>query len=153
MDKEAYDKLKKEHGILPDFNAINREFELEFIEPQCFPLRLIKRKIAERLEPVLEILEHVVNPDPNNFVDMCECRCFTNGEKKQILDIFRHMMEEYRSLLETDLLCDDEKDAQLIRKIYDLWVQEKKLVLPIIKKLKGCWQKHVEPKEVLEYLG
>lgn len=153
MNKEAYETLKKDFLILPDFDVINKEFELELIEPQCFPLRHIKRKIIEKFEPLLEILEHLVNPDPNSFVDMYECRCYTVGEKKQVLDVFSHLMEQYRALLEADLLCDDEKDAQLIRKIYDLWVQEKKLVLPLIKKLKECWQKHFEPKEILEYLG
>ena len=62
-------------------------------------------------------------------------------------------MEQYRALLETDLMCDDEKDVQLIRKIFDLWLQEKKIILPLLKKLRECWQKHVEPKEILEYLG
>jgi hypothetical protein len=84
---------------------------------------------------------------------MYECRCFTNGEKRQILDIFRHLMEHYRSLLETDLIGEDKTDAETIRRIYDIWQQDKKQLIPLIKKIRECWQKHVEPKEVLEYLG
>ncbi len=153
MIKEAYDKLKKEHPILPEFDKINKEFEIELIESDKFLLRHIKRKIAERMEPVLDLLENSLNPDPNSLTAMYECRCFTNGEKKQITDVFRHLMEQYRSLLETDLIGEDELDAQTIRKIYDIWHQDKKIILPLLKKLRECWQKHVEPKEILEYLG
>ena len=153
MIKEAYDKLKKEHPILPEFDKINKEFELELLESDKFLLRHIKRKIAERMEPVLDLLENSLNPDPNSLTAMYECRCFTNGEKKQIIEVFRHLMEQYRSLLETDLIGEDKTDAETIRKIYDIWHQDKKIILPLLKKLRECWQKHVEPKEILEYLG
>jgi len=153
MIKEAYDKLKKEHPILPDFDKINKEFEIELLESDKFLLRHIKRKIAERMEPVLDLLENSLNPDPNSLTAMYECRCFTNGEKKQIIEVFRHLMEQYRSLLETDLIGENKTDAETIRKIYDIWHQDKKIILPLFKKLRECWQKHVEPKEILEYLG
>jgi hypothetical protein len=153
MIKEAYEKLKKEHPVLPEFDKMNKEFEIELLESDKFLLRHIKRKISEKMEPVLDLLEHSINPDPNSFSDMYECRCFTNGEKKQVIDIFRHLMENYRSLLETDLMGEDKKDAETIRKIYDIWQQDKKQLLPLLKKIRECWQKHVEPKEILEYLG
>ena len=153
MIKEAYETLKKEHPILPDYHKINKEFELEMLESDKFLLRHIKRKIAERFEPLLDILEHILNPDPNSFSDIYECRCFTNGEKKQVLDVFRHLMEQYRSLLETDLIGEDKTDAETIRKVHDLWSSEKKQIVPMLKKIRECWQKHVEPKELLEYLG
>lgn len=153
MIKETYNNIKKEHPILPDFEKINREFELTMMDTEEFLLRNIKRKIAEKFEPLTEILEHIINPDPNSLVDMYECRCYTNGEKGQITDIFRHMMEQYRTMMATDILSDDKTDAETIKKIYDLWMQDKKILLPLLKKLCECWQKHVEPKEILEYLG
>lgn len=153
MVKENYNNLKKEHPILPDFDKINKEFELDLIESEFFLLRQIKKQIADKLEPLAQILEHIINPDPNSLVDMYECRCFSNGEKKQVTDVFRHMMEQYRALLETDLMSDDNVDAEIIRKTYDCWMQDKKMIIPLLRKLKECWQKHVEPKEILEYLG
>ncbi len=153
MIKESYNNIKKEHPVLPEFDKINREFELDLIESELFLLRQVKRQIIEKLEPLTEILEHIINPDPNSLVDMYECKCFTNGEKKQVTDVFRHMMEMYRALLETDLIGDDNADAAIIKKTYDSWLQDKKIIIPLIKKLSECWQKHVEPKEILEYLG
>ncbi|MBI4146384.1 hypothetical protein HY489_03540 [Candidatus Woesearchaeota archaeon] len=153
MDKQQYDALKKEFPILPDYAHINHEFELSLIDQEEFLLRAIKRKIGEKMEPILDILERAITPDPNSFTDMYECRCFTNGDKKQLLDVFRHLMEHYRLLIETDLITEDQTDADTIRKIHDLWASEKKQAIPFIRKIRQCWQKHVEPKEILEYLG
>ena len=153
MIKEAYEHLKKEQPILPEFDKINKEFELELIESEKFLYGQIKKKIAEKMEPLIELLEHAISPDPNSFSDLYEFRCFTNGEKKQLVDVFRHLMDKYRSLLESDLIGEDKTDAETIRKVYDEWMQEKKTVIPMLKKMREGWQKHVEPKEILEYLG
>jgi len=153
MIKEAYKQLRKEHPILPEFDTINKEFEIARIETDQFLLKDIKKKIAERFEPLIELFEHTINPDPNSFIDMTECRCFTDGEKKQVLDVFRHLMEQYRSLLETDLVGEDEVDAQTIQRVYGVWMQDKKQMLPFLKKIRECWQKHVEPKKTPRYLG
>jgi len=153
MIKDAYEHLKKTHVILPEFDKLNNEFEISTIETEEFLLRQIRRKIAERFEPVLELFEHIINPDPGSFNDAYECRALTNGEKKQLIELFRKMMENYRLLTEADLLCDDKTDADSIRKISDQWVEQKKQVIPLIKKLRANWQKQVEPTEILDYLG
>lgn len=153
MDEATYNKLKSHHAVLPEWKTINHEFELLLIEEEHFPLRLILRKMAERLEPVIQILERTITPDPNSFTDMYECRCISNGDKKQLLDVFRHLMEHHRLLLEADVTCDETMEADTIRKIHDLWAQEKKQVIPFLKKIRACWQRHVEPKEILDYLG
>jgi hypothetical protein len=62
-------------------------------------------------------------------------------------------MEQYRLIMETDVIGDDKLDAETIRKNYDLWIQEKKQIAPLMKKVRECWQKHFEPQEILEYLG
>lgn len=153
MIKDKYAELKKEHPILPEFDKINHEFELADIEQDNFLLRQIKRKIGEKFEPVLELFESILNPDANSFSDMYECRCLSNGEKKQLLETYRHLMEQYRLIMETDVIGDDKLDADAIRKIHDLWLVEKKQIAPLMKKIRETWQKHVEPKEILEYLG
>ncbi|RJQ21876.1 hypothetical protein C4580_01795 [Candidatus Woesearchaeota archaeon] len=153
MDEHSYKELQKKHTLLPEWADINREFEICTIDTEHFPLRMILRKMAERIEPVLEILERAITPDPNRFTDMYECRCISNGDKKQLLDVFRHLMEHHRLLLEADLTCEEKTELETIRKVHDLWLSEKKHVIGFVKKLRACWQKHVEPKELLDYLG
>jgi len=153
MVKVAYEKLKKKYPALPVFKDIDRHFELSRIETDVFLLREIKKKIREKIEPIIDILERILNPDPNHFTDLYENHCFTSAERKQVLDIFKHLMEQYRALIETDILADDKADVGIIKTTYDLWLQEKDQIVPIIRKLRECWQKHVEPRKILEYLG
>jgi hypothetical protein len=153
MIKEAYDKLRKEHPILPEFDKINREFQLSTIEKEDFLLSGIKEKIADTIEPVIQVIERIVQPDPNMLSDMYESTCFTKGEKNLLFDIYRKLMQTFRLLLETDLQKEDKADAETIKKTYDEWQGIRKQIAPYIKKMREHWQKHVEPKEILEYLG
>ena len=153
MIKEAYDKLKKEHPILPEFDKINKEFQLSTIEQEDFLLNEIKQKIADTIEPVIQVIERIIQPDPNMLSDMYESTCFTKGEKNLLFDIYRKLMQTFRLLLETELQHEDKTDVETIKKSYDEWQTTRKQIVPYIKKMREHWQKHVEPKEILEYLG
>ena len=153
MIKQTYETVRKEHPLLPEFDKINKEFELETIEQEQFFLRQIKRKIAEKLEIALALLEKIINPDTASLADIYECRVFTNGEKKQIMEHYRHLMEHYRALFETDLIGDDATDAETIFKLYDTWMKTKPHIIPVLKKMRESWQKQIEPEQILEYLG
>lgn len=151
--EKAYELLKKEHGILPEFEHIDKEFEISTIDDSKFLLRKIKKKMADRIVPVLDILEQILSPDASSFTDLYEFKCFTDGEKKQAFELFQTLMQQYRLLLETDILGDDEKDVQAIRSFYDKWKQQKKTAAGFVKKIRQCWEKDIEAKEILEYLG
>jgi len=62
-------------------------------------------------------------------------------------------MQTFRLLLETALQHEDKADVEAIKKTYDEWQTSRKQIAPYIKKMREHWQKHIEPKEVLEYLG
>ena len=104
MIKSAYELCRKEYPILPDFDRMDKEFELSLIESDKFVLRAIKRKIAEKFEIVLHVFEHVLSPDTSSFTEIHECKALTNGEKKQVIEVIRKLMEHYRLLLYSDLL-------------------------------------------------
>src|SRR3989338_4948573 len=153
MIPEAYEHLRKEHPVLPEFDKINKEFELSLIEHDVFLLSGIKRKIAEKFETCLHVMEHSLSPDPGSFTDMYECRAITHGEKKQLLEILKQFMEHYRLLLETDLIAEDKTDAETIRKAYDMWMTQKKQLLPFVKKIRESRTKNIPPDEIQGYLG
>lgn len=151
--KEAFEKARKSYPVLPEYDALNHEFELFVIDHPDFILRQVKRRMAEKLDTFASLLESLISPDPGSLTQMYECRVFTNGEKKLMVELYRHIMSNYRLLLETDLIADDKTDAETIRKVFDMWYADKAQLLPFVKKVRDSWQKHVEPREFLEYLG
>jgi len=151
--KEAYEKLKKQHPQLPEFAALDKEFEISLIECEPQLLRQIKKKICEHVDAVHELLEETLQPETTSFGNLYEAKCFGESERGQILELYKKVMLILRELDETVLLLDDNVDADFIRRAAQEWPNIRKLALPFVKKLKECWTKPAEAKRFLDYLG
>jgi len=104
--KEAYKQLKKDSD-LPDFDVLNKEFEIITIEPEGFLLREIKRRINEKLSSACDLLTALIQPESTSLVDLYECRCFDEAEKNKIFALFSNVMYLKRKINESELLLDD----------------------------------------------
>ena len=151
--KEEYDKLRKKHSVLPKFDVTDHEFEICTIEKPNFLLRQVRRKIHERIDELRSHLASILQPDPTSFTDTYEFSCFTRSDQNKILDLYKRLMLLYRDLSEADLELDDALDAKLISRTVEEWPKLRKEALTYLKKLKNCWIRTSESKEILEYLG
>jgi len=151
--KEAYKQLKKDFG-LPDFDVLNKEFEIITIEPEGFLLREIKRRINEKLSSARDLLTALIQPESTSLVDLYECRCFDEAEKNKIFALFSNVMHLKRKINESELLLDDNVDAALIKEAAEIWPKLRKQMIPFVKELEACWKTMPESdKESKEYLG
>lgn len=146
----SYEKLREEFKILPTTEAMCADFDLCTLERES--IFQLKRKLMDKFELVLDTFEHIIQPSPDSLSDMYEFRAFTDGDKKQILDLFQQLMFHYRACLEAELM-DEKENARVIRASFDEWQKIKKQVRPFFKKLKESWTEKIEHKEILEYLG
>jgi len=153
MVKKEYSEIKKKFPKLPDFSKLDDEFEVSDIEKSKFLLRQVKRKIGEKLENVIKLLEQILQPDPGSFADLYECSCFDAKTKKEILALYSRIMLLYRTIMESDLLNDEKKDAEVISDAFSAWPKLRVESAGYVEKLKACWKKPEEVKDVLEYLG
>ena len=113
----------------------------------------MKKKISEKIECVIELLEKTIQPDPASVIDMYEYRCLSSEDKEQLFSTFKRMMLLHRQILETNLLLDDKTDAELVKRICEEWPGIRTQLAPFIKKFGESWQKPVHKKEVQEYFG
>ena len=151
--KEAYEKLKKQYSQLPDFAALDNEFEISLIECEPQLLRQIKKKICEHVDAVHELLEELLQPEMTSFGNLYESKCFEEIERAQILELYKKVMLLLRELDETILEQDDAVDAEFIKKAMREWPAIRKAALPFVKKLKECWKKPAGARKFIEYLG
>ena len=149
--KGKYEEIRKKYTILPEYEEINKEFNIDTLDK--INTATIKKKIGERLELCLDVLEKILNPEPTSLADLYECKFFTSGEKEQAFATFKKIMQIYRELLEADLTANEEEQAKIIRKICNEFPEQRKRVIPLVKKLKESWKEDIEHKEVLGYLG
>jgi hypothetical protein len=151
MKAEDYNKLQTKHKDLPTFETLDQEFAISQIDAETHQLNEIKKKIAEKLEPTIDFLSGLLNPE--GLTNMFECRNMTKKDQQAILTVYQHLMEHYRYLLETDIISTDDAHADAITSITKAWLANKQALLEIISKTRCNWQKNIEPKEILEYLG
>ena len=151
--KEAYKQLKKDFD-LPDFDVLNKEFEIITIEPEGFLLREIKRRINEKLSNARDLLTALIQPESTSLVDLYECRCFDDEAKNKIFELFSNVMHLKRKINESELLLDDNTDAAVIKKAAEVWPKLREQMVPLVKELGTCWETMPESdKASKEYLG
>lgn len=153
MVKKDYEVLKKKYN-LPDFEALDNEFEISTIEKPDFLLRNIKKKICEKMDVAAELLAKLIQPETTCIADLYEYRCFGDKDKKEIFALYSKVLYLHRRLLETDFLLDDNSDAAVIKLITKEWPDIRKQMIPFVKELEACWQKLPESEHAhREYLG
>ncbi len=150
---DAYATLRKKYSSLPAFEKMDAEFEISAIEPGTFPLRQIRKQVADRVDWILQLFDGILQPDTNSFSEMYEYSSFSEQERETILALYKRAMILYRGLMECELALDDDADAKALAEAAAEWPKLRKDTLPIIKALTASWSQIKETKEMLQYLG
>ena len=149
--KERFNELKKKHA-LPDFDGLNNEFEVSGIENKDFLLREIRRKMDERVEAFLKMLNTVLQPE-TNIAELHECREFSEKDKEDIYRLFKRLMLMHDSSLLAGISCSEEEDARFISDTFKEWSKIKGQMKDILSKMRDAWKNDTNIKEELGYLG
>jgi hypothetical protein len=149
--KEKYEELARKYN-LPSFNILDNEFEISTIGEKEFLLREIRRKIVEKIEEYIKLLEGVLYPE-TNLCDTYECIIFSDEEKNGIFGLYKKLMFINRFSIETSIGEDDKKSSEFIKEAWKQWDGAKKEFLSYVKKIKESWLKEIKVKTELGYLG
>jgi len=149
--KKKYEELADKYK-LPSFDSLNKDFEISTIEETEFLLREIRRKIIEKLENYIKLLEGILHPEAG-ICDMYECGAFSDEEKNKLFELYKKIMFLNRFSAETSIDEDDSKSSNFIKKAFEQLNNIKKELLPMIKRMKEGWLEEKKVKTELGYLG
>jgi len=149
--KKKYEELATKYK-LPSFDSLNKEFEISTIEENEFLLREIRRKIIEKLENYIKLLEGILHPE-TEICDMYECSVFSDEEKNKLFELYKKIMFLDRFSAETSIGEDDSKSSDFIKEVFEQWESIKKELLFMVKRLKEGWLEEKNVKTELGYLG
>ncbi len=152
MEEKEYSELAKKYK-LPSFRELDRMFNISEIEQKENPAANIRKKMLEQIEPALEFVEHLLQPDPNMVSDMYECKYVNAEDKTHLFSIYKKLMKTLRTHLELELRQEDKEDCHFIAAFAKEWSSLKEELLPFVIKIKTSWSEPSEAKEKLEYLG
>jgi hypothetical protein len=135
---EEYAKLKSEYN-LPDFDIIDKDFEISDIEPEDNILREILKSIHGHAESYNRLLEGLIQPD-SKLSDMKEASNIDQEEQTLIAELYRKGMLMNRSILLVDLDFDEKTAAAMIIHAHKEWQGMKLDMRKILEKMKSTWE-------------
>ena len=150
--EKRYKELQKSLN-LPDFLEMDEEFELSDLEETRFLLRVIIRRIAEKLDFCSKMIEEILQPDTSNLYAMHETRFFDEDEKKRMYETYTKLMNLSRHSIEASLNSNSKAHADFIIRVSNEWKQVKQELLEYVGKMRACWKTEVDIKEDIGYLG
>ena len=137
--KEEYQKYTKYN--LPEYEALNKEFELYFIEKSEFLLCNIRRRIHEKLAFFARILEGIIYPNPSSLVNMQEAKFFSDEEKGQITALYKKIVLLERNSNKLDVKSDEKENAEFINLLFKEWPFLTNQMFDILQKIENSWKK------------
>lgn len=147
---ENYNQLKTKYN-LPSYEELDLNFEIGLPDDKAV-LRVIRKKMSEKLEMYSKMLEEYIQPD-SNFSIFYEVKDFTEEDKKNMLSIFKKMMIFYRWSVKLNLGFSEEEDAKFINELFVFWKDVKEFISKILDKVMESWTKE-DTKEIHQaYFG
>lgn len=149
--QKNYAELRKKYS-LPDFNELDKYFDIVSIEANGSILRDMRKKIENRLDEAVGLLHGILQPE-TSVRDLHECHVFSDKEKGVIFSFYRKLMIHRREASLVYLYSEEEKEAAFINVIFTEWRSIHQQLRGIVEKMRDSWKKPTSIKEELGYLG
>ena len=148
--KEKYNELKDKYN-LPSFEELDACFEISNIEDKNL-LRGIRKKIAEKIDFIHQVIEPFVQPD-NSFSSLHEIDVFLEDDRIKLMALYKKIMILIRELVKLNLIQNEENDAKFVKGFYDEWKNMREEVLLMVEKAQSSWYGEDIKGFNIDYLG
>ena len=136
---------------IPNFDVLDKDFEISTIEEENFLLRNIRRKICEQIEHSPKFLEEILQP--SSMATMIEVKTLNENDIDESFELFKKLMILTREASGLDFEDSDEQNNNFIEKTLKEWPEYKQKLVEINKKRGSCWSNKTTSKEKAGYLG
>lgn len=157
---EKLEALKKEYKQLagkyklPDYKALNEEFDIEKVSEQETEtlLREIRKVVIDKVVAYLRFIEMLMNPSAAPMFFFVLIKGIDASDKKILEDIYSKLGRMEIEVIDVDNNYSEQGEAEFIKHVHKEWQEIKEGMKKISKSLKYCWDKKCEKKEK-SYLG
>lgn len=125
--------LKKEYSVfqkkyaLPEFSKLNQHFEIEKLDKESeILMRAIRKTMMDKIVSSLGFFDMLLNPVniPRLYLPFIKVM---NGEDKKLVDgLYDSFAELSLACMELELDYNEQKEAEMIKKIYDTWEKSRR---------------------------
>jgi len=145
-------RLKKEYQILqerynmPPFEKLNEDFQIEKAT-ECetdFILKEIRKYVTDKFFNYLRFIESLLTPTDAPMFVFAIAKTLGIKEKEKLIELYKKIAKIDIDLIELDIEYSEEKEANSIKKCYEMWQEIKKEFLELIEVIKKNWDNKLE---------
>lgn len=159
-EKSKLELLKKKYSVLhekynlPEFEKLNEDFYIEKAAEvdTDYPIREIRRFIADKFSNYLRFIEAILNPVNAPIFVFSITKSIDAKEKEKLSEVYKKLAKIEVNLIEIDIQFSEEKEAEFIKESYEIWQDIKKYLLTFIEVVKKGWDNKIE-KNNKNYFG
>jgi hypothetical protein len=143
--KESY-KLLQSRYSLPSFTELNEDFQIEkvtMIETELL-LKEIRICITNKFFSYLRFLESIINPANASMFVFAMAKTIESKDKEKVITLYKQLSRLEVDFIDLDLKYSEQREADAVKKYYQLWREMKKELLSIVEIIKKNWDNKVE---------
>ncbi len=143
--KENYRMLQRKYD-LPSFEQLNEDFQIEkAAESETdFVLREVRRYITDKFFNYLRFIESILTPTNAPMFVFAITKTIGIKDREKLIELYKKIAKVDIDLIELDIEYSEEKEAQSIKKYYEMWQEIKKELLEIVEVIKKNWDVKIE---------
>ena len=149
--RKSYEKLREKYSNLPEYDVMNINFELEYLDSDNLLCKTIRRRMNERLIFFCRVLEGILYPQ--NQINMYESGFFDEEKKNELSKFYRKLMILERKSLLLDVSCNEREDINHIIELFNSWPEFKKIMSEVVIKLQEIWKSEGKTEDNRGYFG
>lgn len=152
--KKEYKKFQEKYN-LPNFTELNKLFDIEELDMETeFLLRKVRRIISDRIGSYLKFIEIMMNPVNSTFFFLKLVQKLDDKDKKVLSEINETLGKAEIELISLDLDYSEEKEAEFIKKIFEIFYNDTRIkLIKIAEKLNNGNHIKKEPNKERSYFG
>ena len=151
-EKFDLDKLKKDYKILqekynlPSFDRLNEDFQVEKATEYetDFVLREIRRYVTDKFFNYLRFIESILTPNNSPMFVFAITKTLGIKEREKLIELYKKIAKVDVDLIELDIEYSEEKEADSIKRYYEMWKGIKNELLEIVDVIKKNWDTKIE---------
>ncbi len=143
--KQEYSKLQEKHS-LPSFEKLNEDFQIEkAAEGETdFVLREVRRYVTDKFFNYLRFIESILSPTNAPMFVFAITKTLGIKEREKLIELYKKIAKIDIDLIELDIEYSEEKEANSIKKYYEMWQNIKKEFLEVVEVIKKNWDVKLE---------
>lgn len=146
--KKSYENVRESYG-LPGWKNLEEDFDVSkaFSSEGGLILREIRRKMNEKIASYLHLFETFINPQSSPMFIMNVLKNLEEKEWENVRRIYKELAKiQFKQIL-VDTIYSEEKEAGLIKEVFEIWEKEKKGIVQIVETLGKKYEENTSEKK------